>query len=232
MNESMIDARNLTKIYVSGEGKVPALCGFDLTVKRGESVSLMGPSGSGKSTALSVIGALNPPDGGSIIIDGIDVYTLPPEKRADFRREYIGFVFQQFQLIPYLTALENVILPLTVTGCSRAEKHKLAGKVLARVGLEGKGSRLPGQLSGGEQERVAIARAVVNNPPVILADEPTGNLDTRTGKEIMGLFRSLNNEGRTVIMVTHNRENAARMGRVVLMQDGMVTNGNYKESMA
>ncbi len=221
----MISMQGLQKTYKTRGDEVQALRGIDLDISRGESVAVMGHSGSGKSTLLSIIGGLNPPTLGVIQIDGIDLYGLSQEKRADFRREYLGFVFQQFQLIPYLTALENVMLPLTTTRYSNKEKRNLAEEVLSRVGLEGKTNRLPNQLSGGEQERVAIARAIVNEPPVVLADEPTGSLDTKTGAEIMDLFRELNQEGLTVLMVTHNPENTRYMERTILLKDGQVYPG-------
>lgn len=222
MTEIMVSLKEIQKTYPSKGDAVHALKGVSLDIQKGESVSLMGPSGSGKSTLLSIIGALNPPTAGTIEIDGIDLYSLSQERRADFRREYLGFVFQQFQLIPYLTALENVMLPLTTVKTSRRQKQEMAEKVMERVGLLNKRKRLPSQLSGGEQERVAIARAIVNEPPLLLADEPTGSLDSKTGDEIMALFQALNREGLTVLMVTHNPHNTLYMGRTIQMQDGMV----------
>jgi putative ABC transport system ATP-binding protein len=222
MAEIMISMNELTKTYRSMGDEVQALRGVSLDINKGESVAVMGHSGSGKSTLLSILGGLNPPTSGNIAIDGIDLYALSQEKRADFRREYLGFVFQQFQLIPYLTAHENVMLPLTTTSYSNKEKREMAEAVLCRLGLAGKMNRLPNQLSGGEQERVAIARAIVNEPPVVLADEPTGSLDTKTGEEIMELFQKLNNDGLTVLMVTHNPDNTRYMGRTILMKDGLL----------
>lgn len=222
MAEVLISMKELTKFYKSSGEKVQALGGVTLDIYKGESVAVMGHSGSGKSTLLSIIGGLNPPSTGRIQIDGIDLYALSQEKRADFRREYLGFVFQQFQLIPYLTAIENVMLPLTTTARTGKQKREMAEHVLARVGLAGKMNRLPNQMSGGEQERVAIARAIVNEPPVVLADEPTGSLDTKTGEEIMALFQELNEEGLTILMVTHNPENTSYMGRTILMKDGLL----------
>ena len=157
------------------------------------------------------------------MIDDIPIYKLPIEKLADFRREYLGFIFQSFQLIPYLTVIENVMLPLSITRISNKEQEKMAGEILGKVGLKVKAKRLPDQLSGGEQERVAIARALVNAPPILLADEPTGNLDTKTGKEIMDLFKSLNEEGQTIIMVTHNPENLRFAKRCIYLRDGRLS---------
>jgi putative ABC transport system ATP-binding protein len=179
----------------------------------------MGPSGSGKSTLLSILGVMNPPTAGHLAIDGIDAYKLSQERQADLRREYIGFVFQQLELLPYLTALENVMLPLAILKMSGKREQALAA--LERVGLDKvKGARLPAELSGGEQGRVAIARAVVNNPPLILADEPTGSLDSANGMQIMGLLRELANGGRAVVMVTHNRESASFVDRIIEIRDG------------
>ncbi len=222
MAEVMLSLKNIKKTYKSMGEEVQALRGVSLDIFQGESVAVMGPSGSGKSTLLSILGGLTPPSEGLLKIDDIDLYSLSSERRADFRREYIGFVFQQFQLIPYLTALENVMLPLTTTRFPNREKRAKAADILERIGLAGKMNRLPNQLSGGEQERVAIARAIVNEPPVVLADEPTGSLDTKTGVEIMELFQELNQEGLTIIMVTHNPENSRYMGRTILMQDGLL----------
>lgn len=223
MSEIMISLKEIKKTYKSMGDEVQALKSVSLDILKGESVSVMGHSGSGKSTLLSIIGALNPPSSGVIEIDGIDIYKLSQERLADFRREYLGFVFQQFQLIPYLTAHENVMLPLTTTKRTNKEKRAMAEEVLERVGLKNKMNRLPNQLSGGEQERVAIARAIVNAPPLILADEPTGSLDTKTGDEIMELFQELNKEGLTVLMVTHNPDNTKYLGRTIVMKDGRLS---------
>lgn len=227
MSEILISLKDIKKTYKSMGDEVEALKNITLDILKGESVSVMGHSGSGKSTLLSILGALNPPTSGTIEIDGIDIYKLSQELRADFRREYLGFVFQQFQLIPYLTAHENVMLPLTTTKRSNKEKREMAENVLLRVGLKDKMTRLPNQLSGGEQERVAIARAIVNSPPLILADEPTGSLDTKTGDEIMELFQELNKEGLTVLMVTHNPDNTKYLDRTIMMKDGRLS--DFKE---
>jgi putative ABC transport system ATP-binding protein len=182
----------------------------------------MGPSGSGKSTLLTILGGLNHPTKGDVIVDEIPIYRLSLEKLADFRREYLGFIFQSFQLIPYLTVMENVMLPLSITQRTNREQVKMAKEILEKIGLAGKAKRLPDQLSGGEQERVAIARALVNSPPILMADEPTGNLDSKTGKEIMDLFKSLNQEGQTIVMVTHNPENTSYSTRTISLKDGRV----------
>lgn len=189
-------------------------------IKEGEFVCLMGPSGSGKSTLLTVVGAMNRPSSGRVVVDGIDVYGLSDERRADYRREYLGFVFQQHHLMPYLNAVENTSLPLATIDQSARQKRERALAILEKVGLSDKASRLPNQLSGGEQGRLAIARAMVNEPPLILADEPTGSLDTRTGREIMEVFLSLNALGQTIFMVTHNPDNAALAHRTLNIVDG------------
>jgi len=222
---SLIEIKTLNKAYESGEERIMALVDIDLNIEKGEFISVMGPSGSGKSTLLTILGGLNHPTGGDVVVDDIPIYKLSLEKLADFRREYLGFIFQSFQLIPYLTVIENVMLPLSITERTNREQVKMAEEILERIGLRGKGKRLPDQLSGGEQERVAIARALVNSPPILMADEPTGNLDSKTGKEIMDLFKSLNEEGQTIVMVTHNPENTVFSTRTIFLQDGRV-NGN------
>jgi putative ABC transport system ATP-binding protein len=222
---SLIEIKNLSKTYEGREEEVHALVDVGLQIGRGEFISIMGPSGSGKSTLLTILGGLNHPTAGEVVVDDIAIYKLPLERLADFRREYLGFIFQSFQLIPYLTVSENVMLPLSITERSNREQVSMAEEILKRIGLKGKERRLPDQLSGGEQERVAIARALVNAPPILLADEPTGNLDTKTGQEIMDLFKSLNQDGQTIIMVTHNPENAAFSSRTISLRDGRVVNG-------
>ena len=207
---------------MNGVDCVIALNDLSLDVEEGTFLGVMGPSGSGKSTLLSVVGALASPSSGSVQVDGIDVYRLSAEKQADFRREYLGFIFQSHNLIPYLNALENVMLPLAVTRFSSDEKHRRAKEMLERVGLPDRMLHLPQQLSGGEQERVAIARALVNNPPLLLADEPTGSLDTATSHQVMSLLKELHADGQTIIMVTHNRENLRWFDRTVYLRDGRV----------
>ncbi|MBE0598397.1 MAG: ABC transporter ATP-binding protein [Desulfuromonadales bacterium] len=217
---SFIQIHGLTKVYTSGADRVEALKGVDLAITEGTFLGVMGQSGSGKSTLLAILGGLCHPTAGSVQVDGIDLYALGGERLADFRREYLGFIFQSFNLVPYLTALENVMLPLAVKSMPTAEKRERARQVLARVGLAARERHLPNQLSGGEQERVAIARALVNRPPLLLADEPTGSLDTTTSEEIMTLLQQLNEEGQTIVMVTHNPENRAWFHRIVSLRDG------------
>jgi putative ABC transport system ATP-binding protein len=218
----VIELQNVSKTYNGSSVAVHALRDIDLQVAEGEFVAVMGPSGSGKSTLLTILGAMNPPSEGHVVIDGIDVYGLKPERQADFRHEYVGFVFQQLQLLPYLTALENVLLALTIARLPKAQKLGRARELLAQVGLEGKEDRLPYQLSGGEQGRVAVARAIANRPPLLLADEPTGNLDQATGTQVLALLRELNAAGQTVIMVTHDVQAAGHAGRIVNILDGKI----------
>ncbi len=218
--QHLIEIRDIGKDYQSGETTVQAIKQMDFTIDDGEFVSIMGQSGSGKSTLLSILGGLNHPTRGRILLDSLDIYKLSSEQRADLRSEYIGVIFQSFQLIPYLTVLENVKLPMAITGKKAKAKDKMARDVLDRVGLGNKAYRLPDQLSGGEQERVAIARAIVNKPPILLADEPTGNLDSKTAGEIMELLIELNREGQTIIMVTHNPEACKYASRIIQVKDG------------
>jgi putative ABC transport system ATP-binding protein len=218
----LIQVRDVTKSYQSGTETVAALRGVDLSVEAGEFVTIMGHSGSGKSTLLSILGGLNRPSCGSVTMAGIDLYALSGEKLADFRSDKLGFVFQSFNLIPYLTALENVMLPLAISPMKKHEKEEAAQEALNKVGLGQKTGRLPNQLSGGEQERVAIARAIVNRPEILFADEPTGNLDSRTSLEMMNLFRALNDCGQTVVMVTHNPENCDFSDRTIHLKDGLI----------
>ena len=217
----LIEVHDIAKEYPGGDDTVQAIRHMDFHIDDGEFVTIMGQSGSGKSTLLSILGGLNHPSKGKVLIDTLDIYSLTSEQRADLRSEYIGIIFQSFQLIPYLTVLENVKLPLAITGLSSRDQDDMAMAVLEKVGLAGKRQRLPDQLSGGEQERVAIARAIVNRPPILLADEPTGNLDSETAESILGLLKDLNSkEGQTIIMVTHNPENAKVATRTINVRDG------------
>lgn len=218
---SLLIANSLSKYFGKDEEtQVRALEDASFDISEGEYVAIMGPSGSGKSTLLTILGAMNPPTSGTLEVDEIDVYSLSQEKMADFRREYLGFVFQQLQLIPYLTAIENVMLPLVIT--DHKNKREIAAETLERVGLGDKLDRLPSELSGGEQSRVAIARAVVNKPPILLADEPVGSLDSKTGEEVLNLFKKLHDEGQTIIMVTHNPESVRDAERLIQLKDGKV----------
>ncbi len=219
---SFVRAQQLVKQYGSGESAVKAISDVSFEIEDGEFVAIMGESGAGKSTLLAVLGAINEPTAGSLVVDDIDVYRLKPEQRADFRREYLGFVFQSFHLVPYLTVQENVMLPLAVVKAGRKVKREMALEALRQVGLFDKADRLPNQISGGEKERVAVARAVVNKPPVLLADEPTGNLDSGNSIEIMKLLRALNREGTTIVMVTHSNDCARFAQRTLQVSDGTI----------
>jgi len=222
LHVSYIIAENLVKQYGDGDAAVYAIGGISFRIESGEFVCIMGESGAGKSTLLSILGAMNAPSTGSLAVDEIDIYGLGSEQRADFRREFLGFVFQSFHLVPYLSVLENVLLPLTVIKLNKKKKRAMAMDALESVGLGDKGSRLPNQISGGEKERVAIARAIANEPPILLADEPTGNLDTKTSREIMVLLQDLNSRGTTIIMVTHSPECAGYSRRILQVSDGLL----------
>jgi putative ABC transport system ATP-binding protein len=217
---SYILADRLVKSFGTAGAAVQAVSDISFQIAPGEFIAIMGESGAGKSTLLGILGAMNAPSSGRLRVDDIDVYRLRPEQRADFRREYLGFVFQSFHLVPYLSVIENVMLPLTVTRRSKSEKRAMANEALSQVGLADKAGRLPGEISGGEKERVAVARAIVNEPPVLLADEPTGNLDTKNSAEIMRMFQRLNAAGMTVIMVTHSAECAGYARRIMKLSDG------------
>jgi putative ABC transport system ATP-binding protein len=218
----MITMNNITKSYTMGETVVHALRGVDMQVDEGEFVAIMGPSGSGKSTLMNIIGCLDTPDSGTYILAGNDVSQLSDDEQAHIRNGNIGFVFQQFNLLARTQALKQVALPLMYGGLNRAERNKRAEEALTRVGLADRLDHKPDELSGGQQQRVAIARALVAQPSIILADEPTGALDTQTGEEILNLFEELNDQGITVVMITHDPEVAARAGRIIWIRDGVV----------
>jgi ABC-type lipoprotein export system ATPase subunit len=219
----LIEFRAVTRVFGSGAAAVRALSGVDLTICKSEFVVIMGPSGSGKSTAMNIFGCLDTPSSGTYLFTGVDAGHLDRRRRALLRRSFLGFVFQGFNLLPRTTAVENVELPLIYRGTPGAERRRLALGALARVGLGGREGHTPGELSGGQQQRVAIARAIVTDPAVLLADEPTGNLDTRTSREIMDLLVDLNEEqGITIIMVTHEPDMAAYAKRVIHFVDGRI----------
>jgi putative ABC transport system ATP-binding protein len=219
----MIQAENLTKVYKMGEDEVRALNHASFTIEKGEMIAIMGPSGSGKSTLMSIIGCLDVPTSGSYVLDGVSVENMEDAQLAEIRGRKIGFVFQQFNLLARTSALENVMLPLTYAGISGKERQKRAMGALERVGLGDRTQHAPNELSGGQQQRVAIARAIVNEPAILLADEPTGALDSKTGIEIMELFQSLHNDhGQTVILVTHDSYVARHTNRVIMLSDGHV----------
>jgi putative ABC transport system ATP-binding protein len=227
----VIRVGKLTKDYVMGTSRVHALRGVDLRVKRGELVAIMGPSGSGKTTFLNVLGCLDRPTAGQYWLDGIEVSRLSAGQLATVRNRKIGFVFQQFHLLPWATALENVTLPLLYAGVVGAPSHERGLRALAAAQLPlDRAQHRPGELSGGEQQRVAIARALVTGPALILADEPTGNLDTRTSLEVMAILQELNDDGNTIVLVTHEPDIAAYCGRIVSFQDGLVVDDTPNES--
>ena len=217
----VILTRALGKVYSAGsEAEVIALKGVDVRIRAGEFVAIMGPSGSGKSTLMNLVGCLDTPSSGQYFCDGVDVATLDAEELAALRLDKIGFVFQGFNLLPRMNALENVAMPLGYANVPRAERLQRAHEALAAVGLQNRESHFPSELSGGQQQRVAIARALINRPPVILADEPTGALDSKTGEEILALFKRLRDEGHTVVLITHDAEVAAHCDRTLVMKDG------------
>ena len=219
----MIQAQDLTKVYQMGDNEVRALDGASFTIKKGEMIAIMGPSGSGKSTLMSIIGCLDVPSSGKYSLDDVAVETLDESKLAEVRGRRIGFVFQQFNLLARTSALENVMLPLTYAGYSGREREDRARKALERVGLGDRTHHAPNELSGGQQQRVAIARAIVNEPNILLADEPTGALDSKTGVEIMDLFQRLHKEnGQTVILVTHDAYVARHTERIFKISDGKI----------
>jgi putative ABC transport system ATP-binding protein len=219
---NVIEIRNIIRDFKLGTETVHVLKGIDLDIKRGDYVAIMGPSGSGKSTLMNILGCLDTPTSGSYLLNGKDVSQMTDDQLADIRNTEIGFVFQTFNLLPRTTALDNVALPMVYAGASKSIRHKRAAEVLVNVGLSDRMDHRPNQLSGGQRQRVAVGRALVNNPSIILADEPTGNLDSKTGQEILALFDDIHKDGNTVIMVTHEEEIAAHAHRVIRLLDGMV----------
>ncbi len=222
MKENIIELKNLAKHYKMGENIVKALDGVNVEIKKGDFVAIVGPSGSGKSTMMNMVGALDLATEGEIFLEGEDIEELEESELAQIRGRKIGFVFQTFNLIPTLTALENVMLPMTFQGLPKDEKIERAEEILEMVGLTNRKDHFPNELSGGERQRVAISRALANNPEVILADEPTGNLDSKTGKEIMNIFKDLNKKGKTIILVTHDLELTKYANKVLKLRDGKI----------
>jgi len=219
---ALVEMQGIERTYVMGDNLVHALRGVDLTIEKGASIAIMGTSGSGKSTLMNIMGCLDQPTKGSYLLDGKDVARLSRSELADVRGRMIGFVFQSFNLLSRTSALENVEMPLMYQGVSSRDRHARAMAALQRVGLEGREDHYPNQLSGGQQQRVAIARALVTDAPVIMADEPTGNLDTRTSYEVMTILQSLVKQGKTVILVTHETDIAAYASRVIVLRDGLI----------
>ncbi len=225
---NLIEIKKITKIYEMGDEKLYALNEVDLTIKKNEYVAIMGPSGSGKSTLMNIIGCLDTPTSGEYFLNGKDVHEMDDNELAEIRNKEIGFVFQTFNLLPRSNALHNVELPLVYSGMSRAERLRKAEEALINVGLADRMTHKPNELSGGQRQRVSVARALINNPSIILADEPTGNLDTKTGEEIMELFRELSVKGNTIIIVTHEEDIAKHANRIVKIRDGMIASDTKK----
>ena len=218
----LIELRNVYKIYPMGDEAVHALDGVSLTIDQGEFVAIVGSSGSGKSTAMNIIGCLDVPTSGTYHLGGVDVSTMDDDQQAEIRNKMLGFIFQQYNLIPKLNVLENVELPLLYAGVPAGERRERAVRALERVGLAAKQKNLPSQLSGGQQQRVSIARALAGTPSVILADEPTGALDSHTGREVLGFLKKLNREGDTVVLITHDNSIAVKADRIIRLQDGKI----------
>ncbi|MCC6817819.1 MAG: ABC transporter ATP-binding protein [Bacteroidia bacterium] len=222
----LIDIRGVEKVYRVGTEKVYALKGVDLDIFKGEYVALMGPSGSGKSTLMNILGCLDSFTAGKYVLNGTDVSIMSENDLAEVRNKEIGFVFQTFNLLPRMSALENVALPLVYAGASKKDRLQRAEEVLIQVGLQDRMTHKPNELSGGQRQRVAIARGLVNNPSILLADEPTGNLDTKTSVEIMELFREIHSKGNTIVLVTHEEDIAMNAKRIVRLRDGQIESDN------
>lgn len=231
MNQTVIDIQGITKTYVNGKLSVPVLHGIDLVVNKGEFVSIMGPSGSGKSTFMNILGCLDRPTTGSYRLNGDEVATLSDDELAYVRNKQIGFVFQSFNLLTKLTALENVALPMIYAGVNKKMRIERATQLLQSVGLGERMDHLPSELSGGQRQRVAIARALANNPTIIMADEPTGNLDSKSTIDVMNIFRGLHDEGRTILLVTHEPDIATYASRNVVLKDGIIVEDSFNSNM-
>lgn len=230
--DDLVEIRDICKIYNPGENEVRALDHVDLRIARNEFVAIIGQSGSGKSTLMNLLGCLDVPTSGTYLLNGRDVSHLTDDELSDIRNKEIGFIFQGFNLIPGLTALENVELPLIYRGVPRRERIRLSETALEKVGLKARMAHKPSEMSGGQQQRVAIARAIAQAPPVILADEPTGNLDSGSTREIMGILRGLHEEGRTVILITHDNDIASRARRIIRIMDGKIVDDIVNASQA
>jgi putative ABC transport system ATP-binding protein len=233
----LIEIKDLRKKYIMGDIEVEALRGVNLNIQQNEFVSIMGPSGSGKSTLMNILGCLDNPSSGQYIFDSVDVSLLNDDELSEIRNQKIGFIFQTFNLLPKLSALQNVELPLIYAGYDKHERREIAREALHKMGLSSRADHKPNELSGGQRQRVAIARALATKPGIILADEPTGNLDSKTGNEIMALFRELNKEGNTIILITHEPEIAEYADRAIIIKDGLIisdkpTSGNTAEVLS
>ncbi len=231
MQNQVIAIDNITKFYHVGTETVKALQGVSISINRGEYVAIMGPSGSGKSTLMNMIGALDTPTGGQYVLNGTDVSRLSDDSLAEIRNKEIGFVFQTFNLLPRYTALENAMLPLIYAGFPKSERIKLGEEVMEKVGLTDRMQHKPNEMSGGQRQRVAVARALVNKPSIILADEPTGNLDSKTSVDIMRLFDEIHKAGNTIIVVTHEEDIAQHAHRIIRLRDGLVETDTINESI-
>jgi putative ABC transport system ATP-binding protein len=219
---NIIETRDLSKTYLMGKVEVPALIGVNIAIEKGEFIAIMGSSGSGKSTLLNMIGMLDTPTSGKVIIEGVDVSEMDENQRADFRLKKLGFIFQFFNLFMELTAIENVAFPMQIA--RRKDSRERAIKLLDQVGLSDRANHKPAELSGGQQQRVAVARALVNEPALLLADEPTANLDTKSSEQVISLLKELNKSGQTIVMVTHEPELGKRADRIIWLRDGMIKN--------
>lgn len=228
LHNAIITVRGLIKTYVNGNVETPVLKGIDLDVAKGEFLAIMGKSGAGKSTFMYQIGLLDMPSSGSIIVDGTDILSLSESGRTEFRLNELGYVFQDYALVPELSSIENIAIPMLMQGLPQEEAYQKARKVLASIGMQGKDENRPNQLSGGEQQRVSIARAVAQNPTILFADEPTANLDSASSESVIEVLRDLHKQGQTIVMVTHEPEYTKYCDRIIYLEDGLVTNYDHQ----